>query len=448
MCKNTKLNLYLYFNFYLKFETDLPGEEYKLENNVFQLPLISTPENLNQLLNKVLSLDPPKKFSFLIQNTKLTSSLEDFINSNLLTTEQAITIYYILDINEPQKTNTIKEDEWIRNIEILQKMKYSPNKPNNYCVGLFNGEISFYSGETNSKIYSLKHNSPTDEDALIMLNDIKYFRLNNEKENHILIKVCKNSNSIYDIFNIDINNQFSDLIFSESKKENEYFNNISINPFNHNIFSLSGTENDKGVVKIYKIPEDMTLNETKTQKSKKKKKIEANILKPELTFDNLHKTFVSNSIFLDNEYLVTGGDDYVLNVYNVNKNLFLNYNTNYKNISSMIRVTNKTFLVGYIDGTVKYYDLNSNKAINIFKDINTKYGYISDICMSSDKDNHPMTFVTSSYDGNLKIWDIRGGRVPLYRINTSQTEKNYAAKFNGNNIISGGDGSEVNIFQF
>ena len=432
----------------LKFETDLPGEEYKLENNVFQLPLISTPENLNQLLNKVLSLDPPKKFSFLIQNTKLTSSLEDFINSNLLTTEQAITIYYIIDINEPQKTNTIKEDEWIRNIEILQKMKYSPNKPNNYCVGLFNGEISFYSGETNSKIYSLKHNSPIDEDALIMLNDIKYFRLNNEKENHILIKVCKNSNSIYDIFNIDINNQFSDLIFSESKKENEYFNNISINPFNHNIFSLSGTENDKGVVKIYKIPEDMTLNETKTQKSKKKKKIEANILKPELTFDNLHKTFCSNSIFLDNEYLVTGGDDYVLNVYNVNKNLFLNYNTNYKNISSMIRVTNKTFLVGYIDGTVKYYDLNSNKAVNIFKDINTKYGYISDICMSSDKDNHPMTFVTSSYDGNLKIWDIRGGRVPLYRINTSQTEKNYAAKFNGNNIISGGDGSEVNIFQF
>ena len=353
-----------------------------------------------------------------------------------------------MDINEPQKSNTIKEDEWIRNIEVLQKMKYSPSKPNNYCVGLFNGEISFYSGETNSKIYSLKHNSPTDEDALIMLNDIKYFRLNNEKENHILIKVCKNSNSIYDIFNIDINNQFSDLIFSEAKKENEYFNNISINPFNHNIFSLSGTENDKGVVKIYKIPEDMTLNETKTQKSKKKKKIEANILKPELTFGNLHKTFCSNSIFLDNEYLVTGGDDYVLNVYNVNKNLFLNYNTNYKNISSMIRVTNKTFLVGYIDGTVKYYDLNSNKAVNIFKDINTKYGYISDICMSSDKDNHPMTFVTSSYDGNLKIWDIRGGRVPLYRINTSQTEKNYAAKFNGNNIISGGDGSEVNIFQF
>jgi len=433
----------------LKFETDLQGEEYKLENNVYQLPLKSTSENLNQLLNKVLSLDPAKKFSFLIENTKLTSSLEDFINENLLTTEQAITIYYILDMNEPQKSNTIKEDEWIRNIEVLQKMKYSPNKPNNYCVGLFNGEISFYSGETNSKIYSLNQNSPTDEDTLIMLNDIKFFRLNNENENHFLIKVCKNSNTIYDIYNIDINNQTNNLIYSEQKIENEYFTNIALNPFNHSIFSLSGSEQNKGVLKLYKIPDNIYLNETKSQKSaKKKKKIEANIIKPELVFDNLHKNICSNSIFLDNEYLVTGGDDYILNVYNINKNLFMNYNTNFKNVSSMIRVSNKTFLVGYIDGTVKYYDLNTNKAVNIFKDSQTNYGYISDISMSNDKDNHPMTFITSSYDSCLKIWDIRGGRIPLYKINTDETEKNYAVKFNGNNILSGGDGSAVNIFKF
>ena len=434
----------------LKFETDLPGDEYKLENNVFQLPLISTTDNLNQLLNKVLSLDPPKKFSFLIDNMKLTSSLEDFINENLLTTEQALTIYYILDINEPQKSNTIKEDEWIRNIEILQKMKYTPNKPSNYCVGLFNGEISFYSGETNSKIYSLKNNSPSNEDTLIMLNDIKFFRLNNENENHFLIKVCKNSNSVYDIFNVDINNQTNDLIFSEQKQENEFFSNIALNPSNHSIFSLAGSEQNKGVLKLYKIPENVFLNEAKSQKSaKKKKKIDANKLKPELIFDNLHNKICSNSIFLDNEYLVTGGDDFFLNVYNINKkNLFLNYNTNYKNVSSITRVSNKTFLVGYIDGTVKFYDLNVNKAVNIFKDVKSNYGFISDISMSNDKDNHPMTFITSSYDNYLKVWDIRGGRVPLYKINTDETEKNYAVKFNGNNIISGGDGSNVNIFKF
>ena len=432
----------------LKFETDLPGDEYKLENNVFQLPLISTPEKLNQLLNKLLSLDPPKKFIFLIENTQLTSSLEEYINSNLLTTEQAITVYYILDINEPKKTNTIKEDEWIRCIENLQEMKYNPKKPENYCVGLFNGEISFYSGASNNKIYILKDNSSIDEDTLIMLNDMKFFRLNNEKENHILIKVCKNSNNIYDIYNIDINNQTNNLIYSEERKDNEYFNGISLNPFNYNIFALSGTENNKGVVKIFKISENLEYNESKN--NKKKKKMEANILKSEIIFEKLHNNICTNSIFLDNEYIVTGGDDYSLNVYNIiNKNLFKVYNTNYKNVSSMIRVTNKTFLVGYIDGTVKYYDLNSNKAVNIFRDPKSSYGYISDISMSNDKDNHPMTFVTSSYDSNLRLWDIRGGKLPLYKINTDETEKNYAAKFNGdNNIVSGGDGSSINIFHY
>jgi len=434
----------------LKFETDLQGEEYKLENNVFQLPLISTPEKLNQLLNKLLSFDPPKKFSFLINNTKLTTSLEEYINSNLLTTEQAVTIYYILEMSQPEKSNTIKEDEWIRCIENLQKMKYNPKKSEDYCVGLFNGEISFYSGETNSKIYNLKQNSPVNEDTLIMLNDIKYFRINNENENHILIKVCKNSNNIYDIFNIDINNQSNTLLYSEEKVDNEYYNNISLNPFNYNMFSLSGTENDTGVLKLFKLPENMDLNETKNKSNKKKRKIESTILKPELTFDNLHKNLCSNSIFLDNEYIVTGGDDYTLNIYNiVKKSLFITYNTNYKNVSSMIRVTNKTFLVGYIDGTIKYYDVNNNKAVNIFKDPTSIYGYISDISMSNDKDNHPMTFVTSSYDSNLRLWDIRGGRLPLYKINTEETEKNYASKFSGKNkILSGGDGSSINIFQY
>ena len=434
----------------LKFETDLEGEEYKLNENVFHLPLISTPEKLNQLLNKFLSLDPPKKFSFLIQDTKLTSSLEEFINSNLLTTEQAITIYYILDINQPEKSNTIKEDEWIRCIENKQKMKYITRKPEDYCVGLFNGEISFYSGSTHNKIYILKQNSPTDVDTLVMLNDIKFFRLNNENENHILIKVCKNSNNIYDIYNIDIKNQTNTLLYTEEKKDNEYYNNIALNPSNYSIFSLSGTENEKGILKIFKLPDNLNLNETKSQSSKKKRKIESSLLKPDLIFDNLHKNLCSNSIFLDNEYIVTGGDDYTLNIYNIiNKNLFMTYNTNYKNVSSMIRVSNKTFLVGYIDGTIKFYDLGNNKAINIFKDIKTNYGYISDICMSNDKDNHPMTFVTSSYDSYLRLWDIRGSRLPLCKISTDETEKNYAAKFNGdNNILSGGDGSSINIFHY
>ena len=429
----------------LKFETDLPNEEYKLQSNVLTLPLISTPEKLNQLLNKLLSLSPPKKFIFLINNTKIESSLEEFFSkNNFLTTEQTTEIFYLLEINQPEKFNTIKEDEWIKKIEIFQKMKYNPKKYNDYCAGLFNGEISFYSGNDNKKQYSLKTSEPLDENTISMLTDIKYFAINDDK--HCVIRTMKNSLNTYDIYNIDLKNQSNTLLYTEKKNEDEYFNCISLNPVNYNIFSMGGYENNEGVLKIFRFPENLDLNEGRS--NSKRRKIQSGGLEPEIVFDKLHT--VVNSIFLDNDYIVTGGDDFELNIYNiVNKNLFMTYHTNYKNVSSMCRVDNKSFLVGYIDGTVKYYNLNENKAVNIFRDNFSEYGFISDINMSNDKDEHPLTFVTSSYDGFIKIWDIRGGKVPLYKISTEDTEKNFSVKFNGNDeLLSGGDGSTLNIFKY
>ena len=429
----------------LKFETDLPNEEYKLQSNVLTLPLISTPEKLNQLLNKLLSLSPPKKFIFLINNTKIESSLEEFFSkNNFLTTEQTTEIFYLLEINQPEKFNTIKEDEWIKKIKIFQKMKYNPKKYNDYCAGLFNGEISFYSGNDNKKQYSLKTSEPLDENTISMLTDMKYFAINDDK--HCVIRTMKNSLNTYDIYNIDLKNQSNTLLYTEKKNEDEYFNCISLNPVNYNIFSMGGYENNEGVLKIFRFPENLDLNEGRS--NSKKRKIQSGGLEPEIIFDKLHT--VVNSIFLDNDYIVTGGDDFELNIYNiVNKNLFMTYHTNYKNVSSMCRVDNKSFLVGYIDGTVKYYNLNENKAVNIFRDNFSEYGFISDINMSNDKDEHPLTFVTSSYDGFIKIWDIRGGKVPLYKIGTEDTEKNFSVKFNGNDeLLSGGDGSTLNIFKY
>ena len=429
----------------LKFETDLTNEEYKLQSNVLTLPLISTPEKLNQLLNKLLSLSPSKKFIFLINNTKLESSLEEFFaENNFWTTEKTTEIYYLLEINQPEKYNTIKEDEWIKKIEIYQKMKYNPKKYTDYCVGLFNSEVSFYSGNDNKKQYSLKISEPLNENTISMLTDMKYFTINNDK--HCIIRTMKNSLNTYDIYNIDLTNQSNTLLYNERQNEDEFFNCISLNPVNYNIFSMGGYENNGGILKIFRFPENLDLNEGRS--NSKKRKIQSGGLEPEVVFNKLHN--VINSIFLDNDYIVTGDDNFELNIYNiVNKNLFMSYHTNYKNLSSMCRVDNKSFLVGFIDGTVKYYNLNENKAVNTFKDSFNEYGFISDINMCNDKDDHPLTFVTSSYDGFIKIWDIRGGKIPLCKIGTEDTEKNFSVKFNGNNeLLSGGDGSTLNIFKY
>ena len=47
----------------------------------------------------------------------------------------------------------------------------------------------------------------------------------------------------------------------------------------------------------------------------------------------------------------------------------------------------------------------------------------SDISLSNDKENHPNNFVTSSFDWNIKVFDIRGEKLLLYKVDTGETEK-------------------------
>ena len=437
----------------IKFVSDL-SREYQINQSVFHLPLTMNVNKLNELINKLLNLSPNKIFSFFIGDIKLLGSLNDFVNENNITTEQQIEIYYMFEIPEPEKSNTIKEDEWIKKISILNEMNYNPSKHNEYIVGLFNGEVSFYNGNNNNKIYSLKNCNNVDEDALALLTDIKYFK-RKESENKILIRTLRNSLNTFEIYDIDSLKQNQTLLCSNEKINDEYFNCIDINPLNYNIFAMGGTMDNKGIIQIFNLPENLSLNETKKTPNKKKRKINSTILNPTYTFNEVHYSQCNHITFLDGEYLVTGGDDYNINIYNIiTNNLFMTLNTFYKDISSICKVSNKTFLIGYQDGTIKFYDindsnLNKNKASLIFKDNEAYCGFISDISLCNDKENHPNTFVTSNYDSNIKVWDIRGGKLPLYKVNTGETEKNFSVLFNGiDTIISGGDGSLINIYNY
>lgn len=428
----------------VKFITDLESEIYKLNQNIFHIPLNFTSNKLNELLNKLLSLNEPKNFSFFINNIKLTKNLNEFISENKIITENQIEIYYLLEINEPQKTNTIKENEWIKNIQILKEMKFS-NKNSNYCVGLFNGEISFYN--SNNKIYTLKNlENSVDEDCLGLLTCLKYYVDSNN--NKILIRCLKNSNNKLEIYNINPELNSYNLLFKNNKISDENYLNVDINPINFNIIAMAGQQNKKGIIDIFDI-NNLSLNKTN---SKKKRKIDFTELNPIFTFNEVHYSETNLVNFLNEEYLISCGDDFNINIFNINKkNLYLNFNTNYKNPTSLIRFNNNSFLIGFNDGLIKLYDIKQNEKQNniFFKDPKAFTGYISDLSLCNDKENYSNTFVTSSYDSNVKIWDIRGGRLPLIKINSEEDEKIFSVKFNGlNNIIFGGDGSRVNTYTF
>lgn len=426
----------------IKFISDLT-EEYQLKSqNILTLPLEVGPKKLNELLHKLLKTD--KNFSFFINSIQLNESLSDFITKNLLSTESVIEIYYMLEINEPQHTNTIKEDEWIKSIQILKQMKYKPNSKQIYAVGLFNGEISFYSNE-DKKLFSLKspEDNIKDDNAMSLLTDLKYFK---KEENVFMIRTLKNDENILELYDIDENKQKVNLIYQNEQNNSEFYNTIDIDPFNFELIALGGEDSEsKGVLDLFKLPEDLNLN---SKNSTKKRKIDKHSLIPIHTFKELHNTQVEHICFLNEDKIITSGDDFNLNLFNLSSNsLFLNYNTNFKRATCIQPFNSEIFLVGYQDGIIKMYDSRiGNKSVKQFKDKDSSM-FISDICFNSDREIQSNLLVSTGYDGGAKFWDIRAGTEPLKRIEGTKDEKNYSIKFNGKNtIMFGGNNSSVNIY--
>lgn len=421
------------------FITELP-EQFHLSQSNFNLPLEFTAIKLNEFIKKLLK--SKRNFCFFINNIKIENTLDDFIRHNLMSSEKVIEIYYMLEIDEPQHSNTIKEDEWIKSIQLLSIQKYIPNE-REYAVGLFNCQVSFYN-KSNIKIFSLPSNSQ-DNEVCSMLTSMRYFDLNDK---NLLVRTMKYGNNSVELYEVDIKvKNEATLIYANTRnEENQYYNCIDINPIDQNILCLGGSDaNNKGILDIVKLQE---ITGVRDNKSNKKRKIVYQQMAPYYSFDTLHKNTVEQCCWLNKEQIITSGDDFNLNVFNItSQNLFMALSTNHKNATCLLQVGQDRFVAGYQDGMIKLYDIKSgNKSVLQFKDKKAFCDLVSDISISNNKDNHPNMFIASHYDNSDKLWDLRGGSAPIHSIKTA-AEKNYAVKFNGNKtILSGGDDSSINIY--
>lgn len=421
------------------FITDLP-EKFHLSQSNFNLPLEISAEKLNEFIGKLLK--SKRNFCFFINNIKIDNTLEVFIGHNMISSEKVIEIYYMLEIDEPQHSNTIKEDEWIRSIQLLNTQKFIPSE-REYAVGLFNGQVSFYN-KSNIKLFSLPVKSDNDE-VCSMLTSMRYFNMNNKS---LLIKTMKYGNNSVELYEVDskVRNEATLIYANKRNEEDHYYNCIDINPIDSDILCLGGSgSNNKGQLEIVKLPE---LTGVRDNKSNKKRKVDHQEMVPYYSFDTIHKNSVEQCCWLNKEQIITSGDDFNINVFNItSRNLFMTLSTNHKNATCLLQVSQYNFIAGYQDGMIKLYDIKSgNKSVAQFKDNKVFCDLVSDISLSNDKDNHPNMFITSHYDNLNKLWDLRGGSVPIHLIKTV-SEKNYAVKFNGNNtILSGGDDSSINIY--
>jgi ribosome biogenesis protein YTM1 len=99
------------FSVQVRFVTKLA--QFRVSEAPVEIPTRLTRRGLSNVVNMLLSLDPPQPFDFLIDHTLVRESLAHYMAEHSLSTEDVITIEYILLPSSPELSDDTPQDDWV-----------------------------------------------------------------------------------------------------------------------------------------------------------------------------------------------------------------------------------------------------------------------------------------------------------------------------------------------
>lgn len=111
---------------------------------------------LSEIVNHLLELEQKVPFDFLINGVLLRTSLQQYINTNGLSSEVTLQIEYTRAVLPPSFLSSLNDEDWIGSIDV-----YSSNSNNYIAAGSYDGVIRTYNNAEKKiqKLYS-GHSGP------------------------------------------------------------------------------------------------------------------------------------------------------------------------------------------------------------------------------------------------------------------------------------------------
>jgi len=106
----------------------------------------------------------------------------------------------------------------------------------------------------------------------------------------------------------------------------------------------------------------------------------------------------------------------------------------------------QTILGGHEDGIVRLYDLRTGSGVKQHKVFESSTSYTSSVHFSPSNRN---LFASSSYDGRIRLWDLRNEHEPLHVLKRKGAEDDYklfALAWSGSHLVSGGSDSNFTMY--
>ncbi|RGB33320.1 WD repeat domain 12 [Rhizophagus diaphanus] len=389
--------------------------EYAVTDTPMIVPAKLKRYGLSEIINHLLGFEKPLPFDFMIDNLFLRTSLLEYLENSGLSTENIITIEYVESMLPPTPLSSFQHDDWISSVEIFNQ-RY-------FLTGSYDNRVRIWNTSGECLQTFIGHNAPVKSVSWISVKDDEEFTFLSASQDRT-IRAWRSSLE---------HDKYISLYECIGHKGS--IESIAVSPSCSEF--ASGSWDSSIMLWTMEIPENSDDDEhIKIQTSSKRRKVikkEKILTKYPIATMNGHIGAISSVVFddKDNNKLYSGGWDHSIRIWDVESRT----NVDVKNCDKVV------YGISYSDVAVVKLTLSSHK------------NWVTSVSWST---KNSFMLVSGSYDGTVKIWDIRS-RTPLYTLSKQNGDKGkenendtpkkiFCVDWDQDIILSGGEDNQLHIY--
>lgn len=323
----------------------------------------------------------------MINDVFVTTTLQDLMDKLSLQTETVLEIWYSFALDKPKKTLSIPQDEWISAIRALRNVRGS--SASSYAVAFFNGDLKIYDGKADEK-----------KEAVVVqhmhenrIDDVLYLVSESMEGNKYLVTCSQQPDPALKVCRVGSDDKSVTLMSQASSEFGEAlggWNNLSLNPADHDVFAASSVnfvkkpqgdvaegQRELGSIQVWKLSDETLTNQAVRVGSLKRQKTEVS------TFEPAHTFHVSGGVesltWLNGETLVAGCQDHAIKLIDAEKSYIVKQSilTQHKVPTCIDTAQDNLVLMGSEDAILRLWDIRDKSGKQVLNEYKSHSAYIT-----------------------------------------------------------------------
>ncbi|KAG7208945.1 hypothetical protein KM043_015121 [Ampulex compressa] len=372
---------------------------------------------VNELIKESADLERDVEFDFLICSQFLRTPLLEHIIDKNLSTEEVIDVEYVEKYPPPEPQDCLIQDDWVSAVAVCDKW---------ILTGCYDNTLHIWTTKGKHHCVIPGHTSPIKAVAWISLNDTTAS----------FVSASQDQTAIIWDWNIEKN---SVECIHVCKGHERGLEALGIS----NEKTLMATGSWDATLKIWSTS-TQDENEDGESTSKKLRSEHGKTKIPKRTMKG-HKEAISGIVWMDKSDVITSSWDHTLKIWDTelggvkqdivgNKSFF---DLDYSPLSHSV-------LTASADKHIRLYDPRSTEGAVVKSMFTSHTQWVQCVCWSTTNDQ---LFISGAYDNNVKLWDTRSPKAPLFDLSGHEDKVLCCNWSNPKYMVSGGADNTVRIFK-